>query len=85
MTSIAVTVAALAWALPAPAAAYVGPGAGLTLLGALWGMLVAIGAAAAFAIAWPVRRMLRRRRERHEPAPAVHEAAPHVREAAREA
>lgn len=45
-----------------PAAAYVGPGAGLSLLGALWGVLVAVGAAIAFVVLWPFRRLLRKRR-----------------------
>lgn len=56
---------ALAAALAAgPALAYVGPGAGLSVLGALWGLIIAILAALAFVVAWPVRRMLKRRRER---------------------
>jgi hypothetical protein len=46
---------------PVAAFAYVGPGAGLSLLGALWALLVALAAAVFFAIAWPVRRMLRKR------------------------
>lgn len=46
----------------APAAAYIGPGAGLSLLGALWGLLVAIGASLLFVIAWPFRRLLRGKR-----------------------
>jgi membrane protein implicated in regulation of membrane protease activity len=49
--------------LPATAGAYVGPGAGLSLLGALWALLVALGTALVFVIAWPVRRMLRKKRE----------------------
>lgn len=49
--------------VPATAGAYVGPGAGLSLLGALWALLVALGTALVFVVAWPVRRMLRRRRE----------------------
>ncbi|RJQ70220.1 MAG: hypothetical protein C4519_21185 [Desulfobacteraceae bacterium] len=44
------------------AAAYVGPGAGLSLLGALWGLLLAIGAALAFLILWPLRRIRQRAR-----------------------
>ena len=45
----------------APALAYVGPGAGLTLLSALWGLLAAVLAAVAFLVVWPIRRWRRRR------------------------
>jgi uncharacterized membrane protein len=55
---LAVVVAALSAATPA--AAYVGPGAGLSLVGAFWGLLVAIFAALAFIVIWPVRRLLKR-------------------------
>jgi membrane protein implicated in regulation of membrane protease activity len=62
MKSLAVaTVAALTLAAT-PALAYVGPGAGLSLLGAFWGLLVAILAALAFVIVYPVRRMMRARK-----------------------
>ena len=47
--------------LPDTAAAYVGPGAGLTMLGALWAVILALFAALFFVVAWPVRRMLRQR------------------------
>jgi len=47
-----------------PAAAYIGPGAGLSLLGALWGVLAAIFAALLFLLIWPLRRLLRQRRAR---------------------
>ncbi|GAB3679105.1 hypothetical protein [Salinisphaera aquimarina] len=54
---------ALALAPLAAAQAYVGPGAGLSLLGALWGVIAAIGAALLFVITWPLRRMRRRKRD----------------------
>jgi hypothetical protein len=40
--------------------AYVGPGAGLTLLGALWGLLAAVCAALAFVVMWPLRQWRKR-------------------------
>lgn len=49
-----------------PAHAYVGPGAGLSLLGALWALVAAVAAAVIFVIAWPIRRMRRRKREARE-------------------
>lgn len=59
-TTIAI---AIALAPFAAAQAYVGPGAGLSLLGALWGVLAAVGAALLFVIMWPIRKMRRRKRE----------------------
>lgn len=62
------------------ALAYVGPGAGLSLLGALWGLLLAIGAALGFVIFWPIRRARRRakaRREAQAMAPPQGENAEH--------
>lgn len=47
----------------APAFAYVGPGAGLTLLGALWGLVVAVVLSVGFILLWPVRRLLRRNKQ----------------------
>jgi membrane protein implicated in regulation of membrane protease activity len=52
--------------LPVVAYAYVGPGAGLSLLGALWALIVAVAAALAFLFVWPIRRMRRRKREAKE-------------------
>jgi hypothetical protein len=52
--------------LSQPAFAYVGPGAGLSLLGALWGLLLALLAAVGFVVGWPVRRWLARRRKANE-------------------
>ncbi|NIJ42384.1 type VI protein secretion system component VasK [Parvibaculum indicum] len=54
-------IVAAAWA--APAMAYVGPGAGLSVLSALFGVLAAVGAALAFIVVWPLRRALRKRRK----------------------
>ena len=59
--SLVVFAAITCWSA-APALAYVGPGAGLSLLGAFWGLLVAIFAALAFVILWPIRRLMKRRR-----------------------
>ena len=55
----------LAAALSESALAYVGPGAGLSLVGALWGLLVAVLAALGFIILWPIRRMRRQRSSSH--------------------
>lgn len=44
-----------------PAAAYIGPGAGLSLLGALWGVAAAVVAALLFLLLWPLRRLMRKR------------------------
>lgn len=48
---------------PFSASAYIGPGAGLSLLGAMWALIIAIVAALVFVFTWPIRRMLRRKRE----------------------
>jgi hypothetical protein len=50
-----------------PALAYVGPGAGLTLLGALWGLIVAVVVSLGFVLLWPLRRMMRRNRQVQPP------------------
>lgn len=52
----------LATAFATPAAAYVGPGAGLSLLGALWGLVLAVFAAVGFIVFWPLRRVFRRKK-----------------------
>ena len=66
--------AALTVGVTLPAFAYIGPGAGLSLLGAFWGLLVAVMAALGFVILWPIRRLFRRNRIRQQPAPARTEA-----------
>jgi membrane protein implicated in regulation of membrane protease activity len=65
-------VAATALSALAPAAgAYVGPGAGLGLLGALWALIAALGAALIFVLLWPLRRLRQRRRDRVQQSEAV--------------
>jgi membrane protein implicated in regulation of membrane protease activity len=53
-------VSALTLGIVGDAAAYVGPGAGLSLVGAFWGLAVAVLAAFSFVILWPFRRLFRR-------------------------
>ena len=55
-----------------PAAAYIGPGAGITMLGALWGVIVAVVLAIGAVLFWPIRLQLRKMRK---PPPAVGNAA----------
>jgi membrane protein YdbS with pleckstrin-like domain len=49
--------------LPATATAYVGPGAGLTLIGSAISLIVVVIVAVVGLIIWPVRVIQRRRRE----------------------
>ena len=43
-----------------PAFAYIGPGAGITVLGAVWGVVVAVVLAVAAVVLWPLRMLFRR-------------------------
>jgi hypothetical protein len=54
-----------------PAEAYIGPGAGITMLGALWGVIVAVALALGAVLFWPIRIMLRKRRKPAAPAATV--------------
>lgn len=56
-----------------PALAYIGPGAGISLLSGLWGVLVAIVLAVGAVLFWPVRYLFRRLRRKFGAAPAVAE------------
>lgn len=49
-------------ALPEPAAAYIGPGAGLTAIGSVLAFLAAVVLLVAGVVWYPVKRLLRRRR-----------------------
>lgn len=55
-------------ALSTPALAYIGPGAGITMLGALWGVIVAVLLALGAVLFWPIRALLRRRKGPAAPA-----------------
>jgi hypothetical protein len=71
-STFAVGLVACALALWAqPAAAYIGPGAGITMLGALWGVVVAVALALGAVLFWPIRILLRKRRQAQAPAGAV--------------
>lgn len=61
-TRASLLLAAFAALLGTPALAYVGPGAGISLLGALWGVIVAVVLATGMVLFWPIRIMLRKRK-----------------------
>ncbi|MGH8160878.1 MAG: hypothetical protein ACRESR_01765 [Gammaproteobacteria bacterium] len=46
--------------------AYVGPGAGISLLGALWALLAVVGSAILYIVLWPLRRMRKRHKQQKE-------------------
>jgi hypothetical protein len=46
------------------AVAYIGPGAGITILGALWSVIVVVFVAIGSVLLWPFRVLLRRHRNR---------------------
>jgi hypothetical protein len=50
--------------IASPAAAYVGPGAGISVLGSLLGILATILVAIGAIIFWPVRKFLKRKKAR---------------------
>lgn len=46
----------------APAVAYIGPGAGISVLGSLMGILVTVFVAIGAIVLWPLRKILKKRR-----------------------
>lgn len=62
--ALAFLAAGLCTALPAQA--YVGPGAGITLIGALIGLLSAIGLALWAVLRWPLKKLKARRKAAQE-------------------
>lgn len=45
-----------------PALAYIGPGAGVSLFGAAFGLIAAVASAIGFVLFWPIRSLLKKRR-----------------------
>ena len=50
-----------------PVLAYIGPGAGISVLGSLLGILATIFVAIGAIIFWPLRKFMKRRKARREP------------------
>lgn len=50
-------------AVATPALAYVGPGAGVSLIGSVIGLLLTLGTAVWVIVFWPLRAMLRRKKK----------------------
>ena len=50
--------------LATPAFAYVGPGAGVTLLGALWGVILAIVMAIGGVLIWPLMALRKKHKSK---------------------
>ncbi len=57
---------AVTCAIPMAAHAYVGPGAGITFIGSLWGLVAVVGLAVVGILLWPFRSLLRRIKHRRQ-------------------
>ena len=78
LKSLAIPLGALALlAVCGDAAAYIGPGAGLSVLGSLWAVLVGIVLALFAILSWPLRVLWRRLRGKRAAAPPAGEHDPH--------
>jgi len=53
--------------------AYVGPGAGITMLGALWAVILAVVLAIGGVLLWPLRTLLRKLRKNNKDQNALEE------------
>ena len=49
-----------------PAAAYIGPGAGISVLGSLLGILATIFVAIGVILFWPIKKLMKRRKVKKE-------------------
>jgi len=65
---LSVMIAMMAVLVPSVAQAYVGPGAGVTAIGAAIGLIAAIGLALWAVIAYPLRRARKQKKEAAEAA-----------------
>ena len=70
------TIAAATLLTALPAQAYVGPGAGLSLLSALWAVLAAVFVAVGFVLLWPIRKMMRNRKRAQQNTASTTHSAP---------
>ncbi len=61
-TLIKIAIVILLLFMPTTIFAYVGPGAGITFLGALWAVITAIVLAIGGFLVWPIRALIRRRK-----------------------
>lgn len=57
--------------LPGLALAYVGPGAGVSVLGALWGLIAGVVMAVGVILFWPIRMMIRKSKAKKAAAAAA--------------
>lgn len=64
--SLTLLVGVLAWLYAAPAAAYVGPGAGAGVIAVVIGVISSVVLAVVGIVWYPLKRMLRRRKEAAE-------------------
>jgi len=60
---------------PGLALAYVGPGAGISMHGALWGLIVGVVMAVGVILFWPIRIMLRKAKAKKANAAEISAAA----------
>ena len=52
--------------ISSPAIAYIGPGAGISVLGSLLGILATIFVAIGAILFWPIRKLIKRRKAKKE-------------------
>jgi hypothetical protein len=64
---------ALLWLtlIASPVTAYIGPGAGISVLGSLLGILATIFVAFGAILFWPIRKLIKRRKAKKKVVPSV--------------